>query len=332
MRPGDTVIVRRAGDVIPEVVGPVLRRATQGARPWKFPTTCPCPRSAARSSGPRARADTRCVDPRLPVPATGAHRALRVARRAWTSRASASSGSRLFAGGWACSHDIGRHLRPRLGAVARARGVRRASRSPTCSRGDRGVEAAAARQPAGRAQHPPPRAGRHPRRCRGRSATSIGSWPRARRLAAVDGRRPGHRRARCTPGSPTRRTWRSSRSCAQPASTSRDRSPATAVLPQVLAGKAVVVVRAPSTAGRATRRGRDQGTRRQVAGQRVEEDDARRGRRRTRRVEGRQGRGARRAGARRVGVRQLVGDGGTSGGMIVDSAVVRRCDSATSVA
>ncbi len=40
VREGDTVIVRRAGDVIPEVVGPVLSKRTKGARPWRFPRTC----------------------------------------------------------------------------------------------------------------------------------------------------------------------------------------------------------------------------------------------------------------------------------------------------
>src|SRR6476659_2014318 len=40
VREGDTVIVRRAGDVIPEVVGPVLTMRPQKAKPWRFPTTC----------------------------------------------------------------------------------------------------------------------------------------------------------------------------------------------------------------------------------------------------------------------------------------------------
>ncbi len=40
VRPGDTVVVRRAGDVIPEVVGPVLAKRRKGARKWKFPTKC----------------------------------------------------------------------------------------------------------------------------------------------------------------------------------------------------------------------------------------------------------------------------------------------------
>jgi DNA ligase (NAD+) len=41
VRPGDTVIVRRAGDVIPEVVGPVPSKRPKNARPWRFPKTCP---------------------------------------------------------------------------------------------------------------------------------------------------------------------------------------------------------------------------------------------------------------------------------------------------
>jgi DNA ligase (NAD+) len=40
VRPGDTVIVRRAGDVIPEVVGPVVARRPKNARPWRFPKKC----------------------------------------------------------------------------------------------------------------------------------------------------------------------------------------------------------------------------------------------------------------------------------------------------
>ncbi|MFO7591477.1 MAG: NAD-dependent DNA ligase LigA [Acidimicrobiia bacterium] len=41
VRPGDTVTVRKAGDVIPEVVGPVMAKRKKGARRWKFPTDCP---------------------------------------------------------------------------------------------------------------------------------------------------------------------------------------------------------------------------------------------------------------------------------------------------
>ena len=41
VRPGDRVIVRKAGDVIPEVVGPVLAERPPSAEEWSFPTSCP---------------------------------------------------------------------------------------------------------------------------------------------------------------------------------------------------------------------------------------------------------------------------------------------------
>ncbi len=41
LRVGDTVVVRRAGDVIPEVVSVVAERRPRGARSYRFPTHCP---------------------------------------------------------------------------------------------------------------------------------------------------------------------------------------------------------------------------------------------------------------------------------------------------
>jgi DNA ligase (NAD+) len=56
---GDTVIVRRAGDVIPEVVGVLAERRPADAKPFVMPTTCPvCGSHVVREEG---EADARCT-------------------------------------------------------------------------------------------------------------------------------------------------------------------------------------------------------------------------------------------------------------------------------
>ena len=65
VRPGDTVVVRKAGDVIPEVVGPVLSLRPDGLPPWQFPTVCPCPLKTELVR-PEGEADTRCVESSCP--------------------------------------------------------------------------------------------------------------------------------------------------------------------------------------------------------------------------------------------------------------------------
>jgi DNA ligase (NAD+) len=47
IRIGDTVTIRRAGDVIPQVMGVVLDKRPRGAKPYKFPEVCPACGSAA---------------------------------------------------------------------------------------------------------------------------------------------------------------------------------------------------------------------------------------------------------------------------------------------
>jgi DNA ligase (NAD+) len=60
VRPGDTVVVRKAGDVIPEVVGPVLGSAKRRRPRWKFPTACPsCGAPLIRLPG---ESDTFCTN------------------------------------------------------------------------------------------------------------------------------------------------------------------------------------------------------------------------------------------------------------------------------
>lgn len=52
VRVGDTVIVRRAGDVIPEVLGVLAERRPEGTVPWLLPSECPaCGSAVVRPEG-----------------------------------------------------------------------------------------------------------------------------------------------------------------------------------------------------------------------------------------------------------------------------------------
>ncbi len=65
VRPGDTVIVRKAGDVIPEVLGPVLSLRPPDAPEWIFPTDCPvCRVPLVR---PEGESDHRCQNVDCPA-------------------------------------------------------------------------------------------------------------------------------------------------------------------------------------------------------------------------------------------------------------------------
>ena len=68
VRVGDTIVVHKAGDVIPEVVGPVLELRPEGSVDWEMPSVCPsCGSPVIREEGEVAY---RCVSIDCPAQAT----------------------------------------------------------------------------------------------------------------------------------------------------------------------------------------------------------------------------------------------------------------------
>ena len=77
VRVGDTIIVRKAGDVIPEILGPVLSLRPADAQPWEMPRACPsCQSPVVREEG---EVDYRCIS--IDCPAQAAERLIH-----WASR------------------------------------------------------------------------------------------------------------------------------------------------------------------------------------------------------------------------------------------------------
>ncbi len=65
LRENDMVIIQRAGDVIPDVLGPVLEKRPEGLEPYEFPHVCPvCGSEAKRLEGEAA---WRCLNMACPA-------------------------------------------------------------------------------------------------------------------------------------------------------------------------------------------------------------------------------------------------------------------------
>ena len=297
VRPGDTVIVRKAGDVIPEVVGPVLSLRPEGSEPWQFPKICPCP-LATELVRPEGEADTRCVEPACPFQRD--QRIIYFASRGAMDIEGLGERTVFQLSDAGLVTDPADIYSLTAEQLLRPRGLRRDQRRQAAG-GDRGVEDAPAAAAAHRARHQGPRpVGQRGAEPRVRHARRD---PGGRRGRAGDdrGRRAGDRRLDRSLVRDRRQPGRSSRSCAAPASTSaRSRSAAcrrcSPARPSSSPARSTVFTRG----GRAG----DQGSRRQEPGQRQRQDVRRGGRRVAGRQQGHQGRGARRADPRRGRLRR----------------------------
>ena len=152
IRIGDWVEVTRAGEVIPQVLGPVRARRTGKEKKFRMPDRCPVCRSKVER--PHDEVMTYCPNVSCPGRIYEGHRPFRVARRDGHPR----PGLRAREGAARRQADRGRRrsVRPQERQPARtahARGVRREV-GAAAARRDRRVQAAAALHAALRPRHP----------------------------------------------------------------------------------------------------------------------------------------------------------------------------------
>ena len=92
IRIGDWVVLQKAGDVIPEVVRPIVERRTGAEREYEMPATCPvCGTPVVQDEG---AVRVYCPNTRMPGPAVAGVRPFRRAAAGWTSRGPAGRCSR----------------------------------------------------------------------------------------------------------------------------------------------------------------------------------------------------------------------------------------------
>ena len=203
VRPGDTVVLRKAGDVIPEIVGPVLALRPEGLEEWVMPTECPSCGTALvqQKEGDK---DLRCPNHRR-CPAQLLERVFHVAGRGAFDIEGLGYGGRLRAARRRGDRGRGRRVRPRRGQAAQGAAVH-----PRAQEG-RGRRPGALRQrPAAAGQ---PRATRSGDRCGGSlvglSIRHVGPTA-ARALATEFGSMRGD------PGRRPRDSWRPPRGSGRP--------------------------------------------------------------------------------------------------------------------
>ena len=305
VRPGDTVIVRKAGDVIPEVVAPGAVEAPAGPARVGVPRPS-APSATARSCGIEGESDTFCINVDCPAQRVQriAHFASRGAmdieglgekrvRAAHRRRPAVRRGRHLLARPTTASWRSRASPTSRPATCWAPSRRRRPGRCPTCS----SASASATWADGGPRCWPTP------------SGDLDRILAASEEELAVDaGRRAGDRPERVPSSSPSTATGRSSTSCG-PAGVNFAGGRPDSALPQTLAGMAVVVTGTLESMSR-ERGGRGgQGPGRHVAGQRVEEDGLPGGRRRAGGGQGDQGRGVRRARHRRGRLPAPAGDG-----------------------